>query len=189
MAGNNPLLNAYIINHTPKSDSVDLVLRVKQGYNMAKRDGFEYVFIIEDDDYYPENYFELFGDFWNYDFVGYSDTVYYNLRNKTHQTFVHKERASLFCTGFKVSALEKFNWPNDNYTFLDIRLWEYANMSGKSIKLLPNNPCLGIKHGIGKTGGKAHGMVLQNCDKDISYLRSRVDAEAFEFYKDFMDKL
>jgi hypothetical protein len=192
MAGDKPLLNAYIINEQPKSDFVDLVSRIRQGYEMAKRDGFKYIFIIEDDDYYPENYLtNLYsiaasGD---YDFIGYSDTVYYNLRNKTYQIFNHKDRASLFSTGFKVSALDNFTWPNDNHVFLDIKLWEYANRSAKKIKLLENNPCLGIKHGIGKTGGKGHQMVLQNKDEDLKYLQCMVDSEAFEFYKNIMNKL
>jgi hypothetical protein len=181
-------VNAYLMNDRPTSDQPDLVPRIRKGVELAKRDGFEWVFIIEDDDFYPENYFSLFGDLSAYDFVGFSSTTYYNLRNRTHETMYHPGRSSLFCTGFRISALEKFNWPKDNTTFLDIRLWEFAQRGGR-FKLIDNNPCLGIKHGIGKCGGKAHRMALKDSDPNVEFLRYSVDNEAFEFYMELMNKL
>lgn len=189
MQGQHPM-NAYLMNDKPTSDQVDLVPRIRKGVELAQRDGFEWAFIIENDDYYPANYFSLFGDLSAYDFVGFSSTTYYNLRNCTYETMDHPGRSSLFCTGFRISSLEKFNWPKDNTTFLDIRLWEFANRHGR-VKLIEDNPCIGIKHGIGKCGGKAHGMRLKIKDSinDAAYLRANVDAESFEFYTDLMWKI
>lgn len=181
-------MNAYLMNDRPTSDQPDLVPRIRKGVELAKRDGFEWAFIIEDDDYYPYDYFQQVGDLSDYDFVGFNTTTYYNLRNQTYETMSHRGRSSLFCTGFRISALEKFNWPKDNTTFLDIRLWEFANREGR-IKLIENNPCLGIKHGVGKCGGKAHRMTLKNSDPNAEFLRYSVDNDAFDFYTDLMKKL
>lgn len=175
----------------PKSDDVDLVPRIKHGIEVAKRNGYEFVFIIEDDDYYPIDYFERFEDFEHFDFVGYSDTTYYNIRSRTWETFEHSganRRSSLFTTGFRISALDRFTWPRDNYKWLDIKLWEYANRCGKRIRLLQNNPALGIKgHGQGKVAGKGHIIELKNKDPDLSFLKASVDEQAFEFYQTLMN--
>lgn len=174
----------------PKSDAIDIVPRIREGIEDLKAKGYDFVFIVEDDDYLPENYFSLWGDLSEFDFVGFSDTVYYNLKNRTYQTFDHPERSSLFCTGFRISALENFNWPNDNWPFLDVRLWEFAHRYNKRISLLKNNPALGIKgHGQGKAAGKGHVMLMKHSDNDFSFLRSRVDSEAFDFYMGLMKKI
>lgn len=175
-------MNSYIINHPAKSSECDLVPRVKHGIELAKRDGFEYAFIIESDDYYPANYFTMFPP--GYDFYGFASTVYYNLRNKTFSNIDrHPNRASLFCTGFRIPALDKFHWPPDDFVFLDIKLWEYAVRTSKKYHLISrDNPCLGIKHGIGKVGGKGHKGEQRNRDNDFKYLKGYVDAESFDFY-------
>lgn len=178
-------MNAYLMNDKPISEDVDLVPRIRKGVELAKRDGFEWCFIIENDDYYPADYFSLFGDLSELDFVGFSETTYYNLRNLTYETMKHPGRSSLFCTGFRISALDRFNWPKDNTTFLDIRLWEYAQRF--SVKLIDKNPCIGIKHGIGKCGGKAHRILMKLKDDEYgSYLKHSVDPEAFVFYLKIM---
>lgn len=173
----------------PKSEAIDIVPRIREGIEVLKAKGYDFVFIVEDDDFLPENYFNSWGDLSELDFVGFRDTVYYNLKNRTYQTFDHPERSSLFCTGFRISALENFNWPNDNWPFLDVRLWSYAQQTDKRIKLMKGNPTLGIKHGIGKCGGKGHFLLMKHSDNDFSFLRSRVDSEAFDFYTGLMKKI
>lgn len=171
----------------PVTADIDIIPRIKHGIEVAKRNGYDFVFIVEDDDYYPADYFEMFGSLEDVDFVGYSDTVYYNLKNKTWQKFDHAGRASLFCTGFRISALDRFDWPRDNYKWLDVKLWEYANRANKRIRLLSDNPTLGIKgHGQGLAAGKGHSMYLKTPDSDLSFLKSRVDEDAFEFYQKFI---
>lgn len=173
----------YIMNDRPISEAKDLIPRVKKGIELAKRDGFTHVFIVEDDDFYCKEYFEQALDF---DFFGYEDTTYYNLRNRTYGVVKHPGRSSLFTTAFKIEALDGFVWPADTNVFLDIALWDFARKTKKKVKLLKNNPCLGIKHNIGVVGGKGHRMKLRNTDYDLRYLRSRVDEEAFEFYRTLM---
>lgn len=172
----------------PPSERVDIVPRIKKGIELAQIEGIDFVFIIEDDDHYSENYFNSWGDLSNLDFVGFSDTTYYNIKNRTWQAYDHPERSSLFCTGFRISALDRFNWPDDHWPFLDVRLWEYANRYEKRISLLPNNPNIGIKHGIGKCAGKGHQMRMKNEDPNLEYLTTRVDQTSLEFYKGLMNK-
>jgi hypothetical protein len=175
--------NAYLMNEKPKSEEVDLIPRIREGIKLAKRDGFTHVYIIESDDAYPVDYLKRPLDF---DFFGFNETIYYHLRNRTWQKHIHLNRSSLFCTAFKISALDKFKWPKDNATFLDIELWKFASRGRFKVKLQRGNPCLGIKHGIGKVGGKAHGWKMRHEDNDLSFLKSRLDEEAFEFYKTLM---
>lgn len=174
----------YLMNERPTSNEPDLVPRVRKGIELAKKDGFTHVYLFEDDDSYNASYFQNYLDF---DFFGYSDTTYYSLRNKTYATFKHPGRSSLFTTAFKISALDDFDWPPDNYVFLDLKIWAHAAKKKKAkIRLLKNNPCLGIKHGQGLVGGKGHRMIMKNKDNDLKFLRSRVNDETFEFYTKMM---
>jgi hypothetical protein len=175
--------NAYIMNDPPKNGEADLIPRIRQGIELAKRDGFTHVYITEDDDFYCADYLQRPLDF---DFFGYSNTLYYNLRNRTYQNFTHPKRSSLFTTAFRISALQKFKWPLDNTVFLDLAIWKFATQNRFKVNLLRNNPCTGIKHQIGKCGGNGHKKTFRNVDSDLCFLRSRVDESAFEFYKDLM---
>lgn len=174
----------YLMNEKPKSDEVDIVPRIRQGIEMAKHDGFEFIYCIESDDWYPADY--ITGDVSNLDFIGFSSTLYYNLRNRTYEIMKHKGRSSLFCTGFRISALEGFNWPADNAKFLDIDLWQFANNFKKRIKLIEEPIALGIKHGIGKCGGKGHQLHMKNQDNNLHFLQTFVDEEAFIFYSNLI---
>ena len=144
---------------------------------MAYADGFDEVFVLEDDDQYLPTYFEtmVLGDAL---FVGCEKTTYYNLSNRTWQTMDHKGRSSLFHTGFKISALNGFKWPKDDYVFLDIPLWQHA----KNCKFVESK-AIGIKHGIGKVGGAGHRMKMKNIDSNLEWLSANVDKESFEFYQ------
>jgi len=176
---------AYVIDYEPTSKNIDLVDRVKLGFEMASNDGHEYAFIIENDDFYSPDYFKSFeaamqrGD----DFLGTSSTTYYNLKNKTWQKFDHPGRSSLFCTGFRLRAMEKFNWPRNSTIMLDLYIWAHAKLSKHATKYFHKEPiALGIKHGIGLCGGKAHKMELKHRDEHYAFLKSSVDLEAFKFY-------
>lgn len=186
MNGGQHVTNVYIMNDRPISDQCDLVPRIKHAVSLAIRDGFEYAFIVESDDFYPANYFDIP---MNADFIGYDKSIYYNLKTKHYQTFTHGGRSSLFCTGFRLEALKGFNWPADHVPFLDIALWKFAKEKKKKVALMKNPGCVGIKHGIGKVGGKGHRMKLRHDDKDLKFLRSKVDDEAFDFYTDLMTRL
>lgn len=170
----------YKIDYKPVSDSMDLTERVHLGVCKAKEDGIDLVFIVENDDYYPADYFERFGDTSQHDFFGCEHSYYYNIHKRYWSKIDHSHRSSLYNTGFRVSAVEKFMWPSD-LRFLDINLWNYARI--KRSKFIQSTGSVGIKaHGEGKSGGKGHVMKLKNKDEDFIWLKSKVDSESFKFY-------
>ena len=177
----------YHMNFTPLSDKFDLVDRVFKGACLAKADGIDWCFVIENDDHYPFRYFERFlPHLEKYDFIGEDKTTYYNLSNQTYRTFDHQYRSSLFTTAFRVSALNLFEWPADETPFLDLDLWKYARH--KRRKFIETG-AIGIKHGLGLCGGKGHKMRLKHFDDRLHYLRTHVDEIGFEFYSKMIEKI
>lgn len=178
---------SYFIDYKPTSERVDIVGRIQKGVEMAKADGFDACFILEDDDFYPADYFRHY-DRWDYTFWGCESTTYYNLVNRTYTYFNHQGRSSLFVTGFKISALNGFTWTAPKGRFLDISLWAFAEQTLVPRQLLPATQAVGIKHNIGLCAGKGHTMRGKNEDADLRWLKDNVDREAFEFYKDLIKK-
>lgn len=173
------------INWKPITDGFDLVERVHAGVGMAKDAGIDLCFIMENDDYYPANYFERFGDM-KADFFGDDLTFYYNLKARSFNSFYHAGRSSLFTTGFRISAMEGFQWGGDQ--FLDLRLWKLAKEKGVRTRFV-NTGAIGMKHGLGLCGGKGHKMKLKNCDPNMAWLKSRVDRDAYLFYSETSRRL
>src|SRR5690606_6048878 len=111
------------VNWPAITNEIDLVERVYHGVLAAKGMGIDLVFIMENDDYYPADYFERFGDM-KADFFGDDLTFYYNLKSRSYSSFPHKYRSSLFTTGFRISKLKDFQWTGNQ--FVDMRLWKWA---------------------------------------------------------------
>lgn len=171
-----------IIDHKPQGNVIDLVPRIKLGIETARAMGIDRVAIVEDDDFYHTDYISHI-NLDDYDFWGWGSTYYYNIRNRTWQRSYHQDtHSSLFCTAFRISALDGFKWPPDTHLWLDIGLWKFARHNRRFFLSQEEPPCIGIKHGIGKVGGKAHGFDMKNKDPDLSWLKSRVDETAFNFY-------
>lgn len=166
----------------PTSDKVDLVMRMRKGITAAKNFGIDLVFVIESDDYYAPDHIERLYNDLPVNFWGASRTIYYNVFNKSYTTHNHPTHSSLFCTAFRISALENFIWPSDNTIFLDIDLWRHA-IKRNSYWLDANPIGVGIKHGIGKCAGNGHKHTYENIDTSGEYLKSLVDKEAYAFYR------
>lgn len=181
--------NRYYICFDPESPKCDLVRRVRQGYELAKKDGIDWIVLFEDDDFYRADHIERYRQHMDgADFIGDPYSYYYRIDNQTWQRFHHHGRASLFTTAFRVSALEKFNWPPDDKVFLDIDLWRYAKNAKLKMKFIDSG-ALGIKgHGFGKSGGKGHRMKLKNEDIALRFFRSKVNDQQFEFYRKLMNR-
>lgn len=172
---------SYFIDHTPRSPAKDLCERLQYGIALARQDGFDKVYIIEDDDFFPVDYFERMA-FLDADFVGDPYTTYYHLKNQGIQTEHHPMRASLFTTGFRISKLDGFSWPNPDQIFVDIELWRHAQRRRLKRRFVDSG-AVGIKHSFGLTGGVGHKTsIYRKFDNDFEWLRSKVDSESFEFY-------
>lgn len=177
----------FHMNNSPVGFGFDLVSRIYDGVEKAQVLGYDLCFVIENDDYYPANYFEKFAPYFDkYDFFGQEYSWYYNLRNLTYNKFDHQFRSSLFTTGFKISALNNFDWPDDSKPFLDIDLWKYARHKKR---LFTDTGAIGIKTGLGLCGGKGHQFVMRSKDPEMKWLQANVDSESFEFYKLLSEKL
>ncbi len=168
---------SYFVDYKPKNGEVDLVPRIQEGIRQAQLDGIDLVFILENDDFFPDDYFDNIPDA---DFIGEKTTTYYNLRNNTWQTMEHSARSSLFTTGFKISALEGFRWPKETEKFLDIALWNHAQRRKIAFR---KTGAIGIKTGIGLCGGAGHRMCMKNSDPKREWLKSNVDSESYVFYQ------
>src|SRR5688572_21963592 len=170
---------SYFIDWSPQSKDFDLITRVKDGIHQALHEGFNEVYILESDDWYPANYFEIM-KLNGCDFIGQNNTTYYNLRNRTWQTMSHPKRSSLFVTGFKLSAMKDFVWPQKHERSLDISLWKHAQ---KFKTKFIETQAIGMKHNIGLVGGIGHRLYMKNSDPNMEWLKSKVDQESFVFYK------
>jgi hypothetical protein len=178
----------YHIKHKPESERFDLVQRIHIGTNLAKADGFDWVFIIENDDFYPANYFDKFTPYFeNHDFLGDDMTHYYNLRNQSYKLMQHPHRSSLFTTAFRISALNHWDWKkvDPHMAFLDIELWKYGRF--KRRKFIQTG-AIGIKHGIGLCGGKGHSMNMPQKDFALEWLAENTDEMCFNHYVCMVDQ-
>lgn len=177
----------YHVNSPPPGPGFDLIERVQAGIQSAADDGIDLCFVFENDDNYPANYFERFFPYFEqYDLFGDEESTYYNLRNLSYKTFRHEHRSSLFTTGFKISALNHFEWPNPGKPFLDIELWKQGRHKRKKFI---NTGAVGIKTGLGLCGGKGHWMKFPSNDPELKHLAKLVDAKSLEFYRSLVGKL
>lgn len=148
------------VNYKPKSDQVDILDRLLYGVEELRSKGVDFVYVIENDDYYPPNYVASSLPGWRFeslvDFVGYPQTIYYHIHSAKGKILTHNNHSSLFCTGFKIDALDRINWPKKNSPFIDVAIWRYAIRSRKKIRWVRDCQPIGIKHGIGLCGGSGH---------------------------------
>lgn len=172
----------YFVDFPPENKIADLTKRIKRGIELAKADGFTKIYILEDDDFYPKNYFEAF-QLNGHKIIGAKSTINYNLRYNSWQQDDHPDRSSLHHTAFDISALDRFTMPDDDYLFLDRKLWTYINRQHIPAELISQPLVVSMKHGMGKTAGRGHHMNYQKKDPDRSYLKSIVDSEAYAFYQ------
>jgi len=175
----------FLINE-PSNITPDLTWRVRVGFKRARSMGYEYAFIFENDDYYPETYIEeMFHP--GYDFFGIPETAYYNIRTKEYIQELHPGHSSLCFTGFRLDAMKKFPWPHDKSVFLDIDLWTFVRQYSDNVReVIPHRPPLGIKHGTGLCGGYGHGgdgFKYHKKDKPGMPRLQNLVGEDFEFYK------
>jgi hypothetical protein len=175
---------SYIVDYKPHNNNKDLTQRYKKGILEAIEDNNDVIFLIEDDDWYREDYIEKTLKLWQHngspDVFGYSETWYYDIRNSRAHHMNHPNRASAFMTLVTPKAFDNFRWPPDDVIFLDLEIWKQCK--GKSVPL-KDILAIGIKHGIGVTGGKGHSLQMRyNMNGANDWFKEKIDEKSYEFY-------
>ncbi len=173
-----------IVDHKEETLAKDLTKRIRIGCEKAIELGCDVVLIMEDDDWYSPNYIETITKAWQIqgkpEIIGCDNTQYYHIKTGQTVELSHPKRASLMHTLISADGIKKIVWPEDSFVFLDIELWK--QLKGKTFKT--RDPiAVGIKHGIGSTGGKGHLETFKGYqpDPDFKKLRQMVGSDA-DFY-------
>ena len=169
-----------IVDYEPKSNQKDITQRYVFGYDKLRAKRLDVIAFMEIDDWYSPNYCEVMLKNWDSfgrpQLFGIDHTVYYHLAVKKSFIFKHPGRSSMMNT-LLVPDLD-INWCADDYPYTDAFLW-------KLFKGVSHNPkqiiTLGIKHGIGMSGGRWHTEGLQRYNQTNVNLESLV-GEDIEFY-------
>ncbi len=162
-----------VVDYEPKSKDKDLTQRYKYGIEKATENGHEYALLWEDDDWYHPKYIEWIIKAWEDDskpdVFGAYETYYYNIFTKKMQHMRHPGRASAFCSLLKLPY--KINYPKDNDPWFDIHIFRSKNNQTKGGLYFPTNEVLaiGIKHGIGLSGGSGHNYIHPKFVKEKSF--------------------
>lgn len=147
------------VNFEGKPGVKDITLRYKRGLDELTKRGCDLAFLWEDDDWYSPVYIEWMIEEWKKAnkprLFGVGETFYYHLGQKKRLYMKHFERASAFNTMLRL-PVQMESWPPDNYSFIDLHFWK--NINGQTVRFVDlNKPfSIGIKHGVGMTGGGGH---------------------------------
>jgi cellulose synthase/poly-beta-1,6-N-acetylglucosamine synthase-like glycosyltransferase len=183
-------VEVFLMNDPPVDpEKKDITWRYRRAFEdvIKRHPNVELILLIEDDDWYSNAYIEVFYRSWiengRPDIFGIGETYYYHigLRSFNHQ--IHVDRASAFSTGV-TKAIENMKWPDDEYSFVDIEMWN--QIKGKTF--IVNPPiCIGMKgHEEGMMfGGIGHNRNWSgytNEDYTLDWIGSIMDEESIDFY-------
>ena len=185
-----------IVNDAPKSDEVDITWRYRTGYERLCKKNVDLICFIENDDWYHPEYLatmaKAFIEKGSPLLLGLTYTIYYHLKLERYFFFNHSSRSSAMCTCIRPNV-PNIDWGVDNDPYTDIRLWQFMGKEmGDKIVFNPEKYlCVGMKHGMGKTGGFFHTTDMQRWDmpdakEDNGFLEriiKPIDPEGWEFYK------
>ncbi len=174
------------VNYPPQKRTFDLSERLQYGLKRAETD---LVFFFENDDYYPDDYFErMLPMMSGADIGGIDRTIYYNIRTLNYKELKHFDppRSSLAFTVIRKSRFAKFAWPDNSNPLIDMALWEYARKHLRLRITLDTYP-VSIKHGVGLCGVKWHYRDFKDGVKDhkMTWLREHTRKESFDFYQEW----
>lgn len=189
-----PPTEVLFVNYEPKSNEKDITQRYRFGYDYFRNKGFDVLFLIENDDWYSHNYIERQVTQWfladKPDLFGVNYTIYYHIKLFKYYTMNHDTRCSAMCTLIKPDL--NFAWCKDSEPYTDV--WLFSQLKYELWK--PAIPiCLGIKHGVGLTGGHAHidrlnaytNFSTSKDDKERKFLKEVVEEKSLFFYEKYFN--
>jgi len=117
----------------------------------------DYIFVVEDDDWYAPNYLETFMYLLQrFDIVGQADSKYYNIKERSWRKWGNNKHTSLCETGLKRSKLDLLDRAvNSGDLFFDMQLWnivhgeKHSNLIFQHIGLVVGMKGLPGRVGIG----------------------------------------
>lgn len=176
------------------SNECDITDRYRTCYERLNGKGFDFVLFMENDDWYSPEYIETMIHDWiesgKPDLMGIGYTYYYHIGIQKFIKFDHPRRASMMNTLMKCDL--KPNWPEDSYPYTDAYLWSRdKNPDLKKVVVTGPIISLGIKHGIGKSGGEYHRTKLErykDSDPDYAFLSTIIDKDSLNFYQIIKEK-
>lgn len=181
-----------VVGDPPANELCDITYRYKKGYQRFS--DVDIIFFWEDDDWYASDYIEQMLIEWDKagrpDIFGTIFTMYYHLKLKKYFKMNHHQRASAMNTMIKPN--KDINWGKDDNPYTDTWLWMQGQKLTQALYEPKTVKSIGMKHGIGMSGGKGHTDNFQrylNDDHDMYWLRGIVDEESFKFYEELSNKL
>lgn len=177
-------IEIVVVDDPPRSAHKDITWRFRLG--MQRTADFDLTFVIEDDDWYAEDYVAKTVSAWELngrpDIFGIGHSTYYHVGIRKWVKLDHPGRASAFTTCISKAGKSKCALGDDTDPFADIKMWQ----SVPGLTWNPPRPvAIGIKHGMGMGGGIGHNPMwagYQNSDPEMSLLESWI-GEDVEFYK------
>lgn len=193
-------IHIELVDDPPLSADKDITWRYRTGYDRINKMGihFDFIALWENDDWYSPDYLKVMADNWESlgrpNIMGHTYTIYYHLRLHKYMTMHHITRSSAMNTIIVPNL--PLRWTEkppagveDRDPYTDMWLWR--SVQGKVIS--PDKMiCLGMKHGVGLSGGHNHLDRLERYeshhpwngvdDADLSFLRRTLDTDSFDFY-------
>lgn len=177
-----------------RSDVADLTARYRRGVEQALNKKCDFIAFLEDDDWYDSRYLEWMVQGWKAcqkpEVFGIQSSYYFNLRSMQGALFEHPGRSSMFCTCLAIGSgtLGHLAWPADTEKFLDLWIWKKWPLTKATVNFTNEIYTIGIKHGVGLTGGGGH-----NIDADFykkhnynkEWLHENIDDQSFQFYQTY----
>lgn len=169
-----------IVDYPPLNGVKDITPRYRQGLKNAFAKGALVALLIENDDWYAPTYIEQMIKGWlaagSPSLFGIGYTTYYHLGQRRYKTLKHPKRASAMNT--LISALHPLTFPPDEDPFFDLHIWQTGGKTFFPKEIIS----IGIKHGVGLCGGKAHKIDFKYDKQDNGLLKKVVDKRSFDFY-------
>lgn len=188
----------HVVDYPPESDRCDITQRYRLGYDWFRDFDMDVLALMEDDDWYSPDYLATMVSRWlrsgRPDLFGTNYTLYYHIKLRAAYTMKHSQRSSAMSTLIRPNM--NFRWCADDQPYTDSHLWfnakHTATMTRLSRELFrpEKHICLGIKHGIGLSGGQSHTTELHRYkrngsfeDPNMEFLRDTVDPDSLMFYE------
>lgn len=179
------------MNAPPEDDAVDITKRYRQGYELISEEGkVDIIAFMENDDWYSPAYLEIMVSEWEAagkpDLFGPNFTMLYHLKLRKYFKWHHEQAAMAMDTLIRPGL--DFKWGLDHDPYADSWLWN--TIPNRKVWYPKNVICVGMKHGVGKCGGKNHIDKLDRFDnEDNGFLQNTLDEDSFEFFDSMSKKL